>query len=344
MPVQQHPDWHLPAEFFPFNDAIIGLGVISVSFKILLFIQIWRKRQYVGVSTASSIHICFLDFLSGWYGIIINSAHHISSTLPWIMCQIDGISLTLLVGASFQTLFILSIERYLHIVRGKPATPREITLMLASVWFFSIITAFAPILAGTYYVPQPQMIYCLNDYTQRTRGHLIYSITTLSAVVSGNVGVTWIYYSIYRKAISDGFKWNTQSFVIKSVVSRYLDSKSNVQNSDRSLVIWAENDTDKDEKDAAKRKPDTREHEIAMKKNEAYKKQIEFTVKLAIFTFYAYFCWFGITASWIYQLITGNKVPPAIDFAVTLIPFCGGIMHPIIVLNIDNRFRFEKPL
>ncbi|KAI9142438.1 hypothetical protein BKA69DRAFT_1068332 [Paraphysoderma sedebokerense] len=340
----QHADWHLPSEFRPFNDAIIGLATISLLTNILLCIQFWKKRQYIGVSTASLIQMCFFDILLGFFSIIINSAHHVSPSLPWLVCQLDGIAATVLMGASALTLLVLGIERYLHIVRGKPATSLELTCLMACVWVLSIAIAFLPILTGAYYVPQAQVIYCLNDYTQRTPAHLIYSISTLCGVICINVAVTWIYYSIYNKAISDGFKWNTDSFVMKSVVARYLYSKFGDSNCNRT-----ENGTSGELERAIPTKQSRVKlgettSELGYQKNEAYKKQMELTIKLALFTLYVYFCWFGMIASWTYQLITANKVSPAIDFTVSLIPFCGNIMNPIFVLIIDNRFKYARPL
>ncbi|KAI9142437.1 hypothetical protein BKA69DRAFT_1068328 [Paraphysoderma sedebokerense] len=340
--------WDLPPEFQHYNTTFVVLSFLAIITNSILIVQFYRNRKSINASSISLVHICFCDFSLGVVSAVIYGGHALNRSLPWLWCQLDGIINVSLIGASLLTFTVISVERYLQIVRGKPATASELTILLSLVWIFCLFLSFTPIITRNYCVPQSIHFYCLGDFTKRTPSHLAYSLGCLFVVVVSGVTLTTMYYKIYQKAIRDGFKWNPETFMLKTFAMNLFANNA-------VAPTWVKNNSS--DADIAGRTTNSQNLSIGASqsitskdkihkksaKSESYRKQIELTVRLAIFTIYFYIAWIGTGVSWLYQMFSGNPVPREIDYCVSILTFSTSIVNPLIVLKLDNRWKIEAP-
>ncbi|KAI9139169.1 hypothetical protein BKA69DRAFT_1087104 [Paraphysoderma sedebokerense] len=214
------------------------------------------------------------------------------------------------------------------------------SFMLLTTWITSAVLAMLPLATETFFVPQAVKIYCLGKMFGSTTGHRIYGIVTSATIVIACSIVGGCYYSIYKKAIADGFKWRNQSFVSTELLRETTEAYESADRSaKKSNVHGASTGSGANSTNSASgSKPkSTATH------NDAYQKQLQLTIKLALLTLYFYTTWSPTLASYLYQMISNQPVSREFDFFSSLLTNGASVVNPILVLSMDSRWRVKMP-
>ncbi|KAI9139172.1 hypothetical protein BKA69DRAFT_684769 [Paraphysoderma sedebokerense] len=336
----QHSTWLLPDEYVSYNRVFLAMCILGILSNLTLQIQFLRNWKSITVSSFTLVHISICDLL-----MLISVAAACSSfelshprELSWFFCQFNGFTVVILIAASGLSFTLISIERYFQIIAGRTTTKRQLVFMLLLIWTLAIGIACIPIFTSTYYVPQPAKFYCLGNIGGNKFGHRLYSLTCLCTVFAACVVITYSYYSIYKRAIADGFKWSSETFV--SGKSRLQNVRSEYSNLD---VPCASHGAGGDGNGPTGTISSLKTLPRFSKQNDAYKTQMQMTLKLAFLTFYFYITWLGTCASWSYQVFVSPDISPEFDFWASLFTAGASMINPFLVLRMDSRWKIPMP-
>ncbi|KAI9139171.1 hypothetical protein BKA69DRAFT_1168500 [Paraphysoderma sedebokerense] len=332
--------WRLPESFLTYNMIHLFVCFAGILTNAVLQIQFWKNRSHIKASSVPLLHISICDTLLLTATAVSCIALDITRELSWTWCQVNGFSIIFFIAPSALSFTVISIDRYKQIISGHPTTRREMSFMLFMTWIASAVIAMLPLATETFFVPQAAKVYCLGKMFGSTTGHRIYgSVTSVIIVIACSI-VGGCYYSIYKKAIADGFKWRGQTFVSTELLRETTEAyesadksakKSNVKGTSTGTGANSTNSVS-----GSKPKSNA-------KQNDAYKKQLQLTIKLALLTLYFYTTWSPTLASYIYQMISNQPVSPEFDFFSTLLTNGASVVNPILVLSMDSRWRLNMP-
>ncbi|KAI9139174.1 hypothetical protein BKA69DRAFT_1087118 [Paraphysoderma sedebokerense] len=332
----QRSVWHLPDEFIVYNCVFLAMCLFGILSNVTLQIQFLRNWKSITVSSFSLVHISICDML-----MLISVAAACTSfelshprELSWFFCQFNGFTVVILIASSGLSFTLISIERYFQIILGRSTTKKQLAIMLLTTWGIAGTIACIPFITKTYYVPQPAKFYCLGNIGGSEFGNRLYGMASLFTVVAACVVITVSYYSIYKRAVADGFKWNHETFVsAKSRLHNFISEKSNPDSSAHFVGGSGIIRTISSVKAVPK----------VTKKTDAYKTQMQMTLKLAFLTFYFYITWLGTCASWGYQVFVSPDISPEFDFWASLFTAGASMVNPFLVLRMDSRWKIRMP-
>ncbi|KAI9137425.1 hypothetical protein BKA69DRAFT_920788 [Paraphysoderma sedebokerense] len=311
--------WILDGQFLPHNTLLLVTTFLATITNSLLLHRFYVNRFYLKPAHMSLVSISLSDFLSTLGGFITFAMHTSYRELPWFWCQFSGI-FCCITGASALSFCVMGVERYCQIVLQKTFRRAHISLILLICWIFSLFLAFFPIIFQTYHVPQSAPVYCLPNFTGRTPLQFIVSVASIIAIVSV-ISINFLsYFMIYKKAVADGFKWNSRSPSITAIGG----SGDNESRATRlHSVVTSTNAEGKKQK------------------NNSQRKQMELTIKLAMVTLSFCIAWFGTGASFTYQIISGNGISPELDVLCTALTSVFSAFNPLMVLTMDKRWKID---
>ncbi|KAI9139175.1 hypothetical protein BKA69DRAFT_684947 [Paraphysoderma sedebokerense] len=332
----QYTPWRVPDVSLIFVRMLLALSVIGVITNTLLQIRFFKNRQNIRTSSMSIIHISTCDFLTLILVGVTSAALEVTRELSWYWCQVNAFCLIMLITPSSLTYTVIAIERYLRIIHGRSLTKVEMSLMIFTTWIISAGLAIIPVVTGVYFIPQASKAYCLGDFTGQSFGHRAYAISSSILIFIAFAIVTFCYYSVYKKAIADGFKWREQSFMstkLPLILQGSNPGNANpLSNSMRQEDVFGSSHTVEN----GNPKPSKT---VQSRHNDAYKTQMQLTIKLAAFTIYLYTVWSGTFASYLYQLITGQNISPEFNFIASFFTAGASAFNPILILKLDSRLK-----
>ncbi|KAI9140512.1 hypothetical protein BKA69DRAFT_506325 [Paraphysoderma sedebokerense] len=319
MSAEPYPEpWVLPPDAVPLNAIMILLSFIAAFANTVVFIQFYRFRRDLRPIHYPLISACLSDLLCGYLSLVFYTAHAIENELSFEWCQYSGIVLCWFLPTSGMSLGVLAVERYFGIVRHKTIPPRFVVASLIYSWVTSLAIGLYPIFTGLNHEVKPSRVYCSPNWKLTNLPlQVSFSIVCVVFVVFITLGITTSYYLIYKKAVSEGFKYNEKSFVLKKKSSEHNSSKRDPANSSISGNHLNPSD-------------------------EARQKQFKLTLKLALITLSSYVAWTGTIVSIVYPMANDGKyVPAAWDYFLGVLNFCHSIFSPMIVLTLDSRWRIH---
>ncbi|KAI9137980.1 hypothetical protein BKA69DRAFT_1094759 [Paraphysoderma sedebokerense] len=298
------------------------------------------------------VNMVLSDTLCSYSSLVYYGALVVDSISPdYFWCPFSSTELVLLLGLSFTSAAIISVERYFQIVSGKTTTYKKMFWVLCCVWVFHISVGVYPIMVNMDIVSQASEVHCLPDFRRSDIVHQSYGafLVTLDACVL--LIITRSYYKIWRKAIADGFKWKDKSFVDANAMEqpqrRIQDQPARLEEDEANTLSRIPTESSYGSVMFPKKSlGGTHSSETATSRQliTAHSQQMAMTKRLATITFALYLAWVGSLFSFSYQMYTGEHVSALLDWSLGSLHYSHCILNPIIILIMDSRWKINFTL
>ncbi|KAI9138870.1 hypothetical protein BKA69DRAFT_1126998 [Paraphysoderma sedebokerense] len=185
---------------------------------MILLVKFFIHRRQLKNGYLILINICIADFICTSSLSLSSLLHTLSPELQWEWSQAAGMSITITAATSGVCAMFMSIERYMQIVLSRPLSTTQIISGIVITWVICTFVGFVPFLTETYYLVRPSEVWCFPGFTNPTIWHIPFIVLANILVWSGLIVIPLSYWSIYRFAVSNGFKWGLERGVFTAVL------------------------------------------------------------------------------------------------------------------------------
>ncbi|KAI9004704.1 hypothetical protein BC832DRAFT_57968 [Gaertneriomyces semiglobifer] len=205
-----------PNEFHPFARwqtlmaAILGTSAIATVFTNgFVFVLIYRWKKLRTLQNILIMSLAVPDFLLGISKMIehLPNASHRGFVVGDWGCQFAAYADLALCCQSVLGVLLLSLERYLAIVRKRYLTARQVSYILPAIFFAGILLGSMPYWFGERYVFQSSMVYCCPNWSGRTVGAMIVNWACFAIITATTVGSAMVYISIFKMVRANRLQW-----------------------------------------------------------------------------------------------------------------------------------------
>lgn len=113
-------------------------------------------------------------------------------------CNLSGVMSGLCGCQNLLSLALISLDRYLCIVKTYRASKSQILILIGLSWIYSIIIAVCPLLGWSQYAIQPSNVYCIGDWALSGYIDVMYTIWG-ALTLWGSVTAVFIFYALITR-------------------------------------------------------------------------------------------------------------------------------------------------
>ncbi|KAI9138868.1 hypothetical protein BKA69DRAFT_1126996 [Paraphysoderma sedebokerense] len=325
----RHP-WKISQENSYAVNILVVVCPIAVTLNAVLLYRFYVNRRQLKNGYLILLSICMGDFLCSCCIGFSSALHVLLPELSWEWCQSIGIVSIATASASGMSAVFMSAERYMQIALSTTLTKTQVMITTSSIWIFFVIFACIPIFTETYYEERPCQVWCLPAFTKNSGKHLPFMVMTLVLQWIALIAVPFCYWSIYKFALSNGFKWGLQSGIVTAAVGP-------------SVMTYSEDSTRHDcTSEIIKTSVSTQnKFEVSSTEKNAMRSQLMLTKKLALLVVQFYIGWFALAICLIYESVRNSRLSSTQDFILGLSNALSWVLNPLILLSLDTQLRLR---
>ncbi|KAJ3189469.1 Histamine H2 receptor [Gaertneriomyces sp. JEL0708] len=208
-----------PDEFYPFAPwqvfmaSFLGISAIAtVITNGFVFVLIYRWKELRTLQNILIMSLAVPDFLVGIVKLIEHfpNAWHKGWSVGDFGCQFVAYADISFCTMSVFGVLLLSLERYLAIVKKRHLTSRELYYILAGIFCGGLLLGSMPYWFGERYVLQSSMLYCCPHWAGYDIGDRIMNWASFVVISIPTFGSAIVYSAIFKVVRANRLQWATK--------------------------------------------------------------------------------------------------------------------------------------